>query len=190
METKGRRTSRAAGSVAAPPELPKPMEVPAEAEDEIASPVHAFQPAEPLAEPPKPAEIAPDAITASLASVTKEATGASPDDLTHFGRDVFAALTQSQAALARGLEALGAEMTVLALSGIDTATRAATKMLTVKTLSDAIDVNAGLASSSLDVFIGGSAKISQLGVKLAAETSRPLLTQFGKGWSKASRPGA
>jgi len=38
--------------------------------------------------------------------------------------------------------------------------------------------------------VGGSAKLSELGVKLAAETSQPILTQFGKGWIKASRLGS
>jgi hypothetical protein len=182
METKGRRTLRASGPNPAPPlELPKPMEIPAEAEGEVASSTQAV-----------PATPDPE-TTVDLPSVdklTKERKSASPDDFTQFGRGVLAAVTQSQAALARGLEALTAEMAGLALSGIDTAARAAIKMLSVKTLSDAIDVNAGFASSSLGAFVSGSAKISELGVRVAAETSKPFLTQFGKGWGKARRPGA
>jgi hypothetical protein len=95
-----------------------------------------------------------------------------------------------QAALARGLEALSAEMAGLALSGMDTASRTATKMLGVKTLSDALEVNAGFTCSSFDTLVGGSAKLSELGVKLAAETAQPILTQFGKDWVKASRLGS
>ena len=67
--------------------------------------------------------------------------------------------------------------------------RTATKLLAVKTLSDAIEVNAGFTCSSFEAVVTGSAKLSELGVKLAAETSQPLLSQFGKGWSKAARPG-
>jgi hypothetical protein len=59
-------------------------------------------------------------------------------------------------------------------------------MLGVKTLSDAIDVNAGFACSSLDALVGGSAKLSELGVKLATEAPRPFLHS----WAKASHPGA
>ena len=81
---------------------------------------------------------------------------------------------------------MSVEMAGLAFSGIDTAARAATKMLGVKTLSDAIDVNAGFACSSLDALVGGSAKLSELGVKLATETSRPFLHS----WGKASYSGA
>jgi hypothetical protein len=189
METKARRSSRASGSPASPSELPKPIEIPAEAE--VASSTHAAEPAESLPVSSEPSVTAPDPEpTASLPNVDtppKEAKGGSSDQFSDFSRGAFAALTQSQAALARGLEAFSAEMAGLALSGLETATRAATKMLGIKTLSDAIDVNTGFACSSLDVWVGGSAKISELGVKLAAETSRPFLAQFGKGWGTASR---
>jgi Phasin protein len=89
--------------------------------------------------------------------------------------------------LARGLEALSTEMAGLALSGIDAAARTATDMLGIKTLSDAIEVNAGLTCSSFDTLVGGSAKLSELGIKLAAEASQPILTQLGKSWIKAAR---
>jgi hypothetical protein len=110
-----------------------------------------------------------------------------PKDTADFGRDVLAALTQSQAALARGLDALSAEMAGLALSGMDTAARAASKMLGIRTLCDAIDVNAGFTCSSLDALVGGSARLSEIGAKLAAETSQPLFSQFGRGWIKSAR---
>jgi hypothetical protein len=38
--------------------------------------------------------------------------------------------------------------------------------------------------------VGGSATLSQLGAKLATETSQPLLNQFGKGWIKMGRLGS
>ena len=193
METRARRSSRASGPVAAPPELPKPFEMPAEVETEVVSASPAFQPAEPSDEPAQGVEIKPDPKpSASLPAIDTFAKGAenrSLDQISHFGRDAFAALAQSQAALARGLEALSAEMAGLTLLGIETAARAATNMLGIKTVSDAIDVNTGFACNSLDVWVSGSAKISALGAKLAAETSRPFLTRFGKGWGKPSSPG-
>jgi hypothetical protein len=59
-------------------------------------------------------------------------------------------------------------------------------MLAVKTLSDAIEVNAGFTSSSFEALFGGSAKLSELGAKLAAEASQPILTHLGKTWIKAT----
>jgi hypothetical protein len=59
-------------------------------------------------------------------------------------------------------------------------------MLAVKTLSDAIEVNAGFTRSGFDALVGGSARLSELGARLAAEASQPILTQLGKGWIKAA----
>jgi hypothetical protein len=197
METKGRRAPRAAGPIGAP-EPGKPVEAPLTAEGPIEAPSEPPTPPEILAEAVKPAEAVLDfaagAATSApqpgVAAIAKAAKSPSADDLAHLGRDALAALAQSQSALARGLEALSVEMAGLALSGIDTAARTATKMLGVKTLTDAIQVNAGFTCSSLDTLVGGSAKLSELSVKLAAETSQPILTQFGKGWIKASRFGS
>jgi hypothetical protein len=197
METKGRRAPRAARPIEAPAEPVNPVEVSALAEQPAEAPTEPREP-EILDEATKPTETAIDfaapAVTPAsqpgVAAHTKVAKSTSPDDLPHFGRDTFAALAQSQAALAQGLEALSVEMAGLALSGIETAARTATKMLGIKTLSDAIEVNAGFTCSSLDALVGGSAKLSELGAKLAAETSQPILAQFGKDWIKASRLGS
>ena len=115
----------------------------------------------------------------SVEALAETAKRASSKDLAGFGCEAFAALVQSQTAVARGLEALGAELTGLALSTIDTATRAATDLLAVRTLSDAIEVNAGFGRNSFVALVGGSAKLSELGAKLAAEASQPILKQLG-----------
>jgi hypothetical protein len=179
MESKGRRPSRAAGPNVMPVE-PVPG---AEPSPEPVKPVE--RPTEEFAAAAAPPEVA------AAASLTVDAPaamkGTSSDDLADFGREAFAALVQSQTALARGLEALSTEMAGLALSGIDAAARTATDMLGIKTLSDAIEVNAGLTCSSFDTLVGGSAKLSELGIKLAAEASQPILTQLGKSWIKAAR---
>jgi len=115
----------------------------------------------------------------SVEALAETVKSASPKDLAGIGSEAFAALVQSQTAVARGLEALGAELTGLALSTIDTATRAATDLLAVRTLSDAIEVNAGFGRNSFVALVGGSAKLSELGAKLAAEASQPILKQLG-----------
>jgi hypothetical protein len=198
METKGRRAPRAAGPIEAPAERVKPVEVPVIAKERAEAPTEPPKAPEILIGEAKPAETAVDfaplAVTPAsqpgVAALARVAKSTPPDDLAHFSRDSFATLAQSQAALARGLEALSVEMAGLALSGIDTAARTATKMLGIKTLSDAIEVNAGFTCSSLDALVGGSAKLSEFGAKLASETSQLILTQFGKDWIKASRLGS
>jgi hypothetical protein len=150
-----------------------------------------------LVEAAKSAETAVDlAVAAATAPPTPSIGALAPaprsanlDSPKPFEGDASAALAQSQAALARGLEALSAEMAGMALSGMSVLARTATKMLAVKTLSDAIEVNAGFTCSSLETLVGGSAKLSELGVKLAAETSQPFFGQLARRWSKAARPG-
>ena len=180
MESKGRRTARAV----APTETDKTVEVAAQPIEATEAPTEPPSPAERPVEvmTSAPAEASADISTpvAAKKSGTLPSTGSSAADGGNFAPDALAALVQSQAALARGLEAWSAEMAGLALSGIDTAARTSAKMLGVKTLSDAIEVNAGLTRSSFDALIASSTRLSELGVKLATETSRPLLRQLSK----------
>jgi hypothetical protein len=109
-----------------------------------------------------------------------------PDEIARFAREAFAALAESQAALARTLAAISDAMAGLTRSGIDIASRTATDTLAVKTLSDAYRVNAQFACRSFDSWLDGSAKLSGLGLALAAEASRPILKQFGQSWLEAA----
>ncbi len=195
MESKSRRAPRVPGPIAPPAEPVAPVETPA----------IAVGPAEPSSQPPEPAQLRTEAVklaetaldvlttAAGAASLSSIATPHSiakhtpPNEITHSSRDALTALAQSQAALSRGLEALSAEIVDLTLSGIDSATRTATKMLSVKTLSDAVAVNAGFTASSFDRLVGSSVKLSELSLKLATETSQPILSQIGKGWITPSR---
>ena len=40
------------------------------------------------------------------------------------------------------------------------------------------------ARAGLDALVNGSVKLSELGARLAAEASQPILTQLGKGWMR------
>jgi hypothetical protein len=193
METRGRRAPRAAAPSAASAHPIEPIETPAAAAGPSEAPPEPA-PAELPVEAAEPAETALDVATTATGAALQPgivtppaATRAPPHEIAHPSRDTLTAFSQSQAALARGLEALSAEMVGMALSGIDTAARTARRMLSVKTLSDAIAVNTGFTCSNLDTFVGGSAKLSELGVKLATETCQPILSQIGKGWSVDSR---
>jgi len=221
MESKGRRTPRAAGPSVKPVEAAPSAETPPRPQNPLersanepisATPQAKIVPPEAVSilptdpgsvEPPAdivvpaaifilpsdqvsaepPAEGAMPTATSmaapSVEALAETAKRASSKDLAGFGCEAFAALVQSQTAVARGLEALSAELTGLALSTIDTATRTATDLLAVRTLSDAIEVNAGFGRNSFVTLVGGSAKLSELGAKLSAEASQPILKQLG-----------
>jgi hypothetical protein len=195
MESKGRRAGRAATPVIPAESVDSTAALPG-AGTAVADQAEEFNPvaeAEEFILVAAPVEV-PASVGIALAapSVDAPATAAknaSGEEFAEFGREVFAAFVQSQTAAARGLEALSAEVTAMALSGIDAATRTATDMLGVKTLADAIEVNAGLTHSGFDTLVSGSAKLSELGMKLATEVSQPILTQLGRSWTKAARRG-
>ena len=173
MESKGRRALRTPVPGAAAPETEAPAETPIAAVRSIGQHI--------------PADTSVSSITPVAGPVGVPTPIACSDIFADFGRQNFAAFIQSQTVLARGLEALSAEITGLALSGIDAATRAATDVLAVKTFADAIELNAGFTRHNFDALIGGSAKLSELGVKVATEASQPILSQFGKDWARAAR---
>jgi hypothetical protein len=182
MESKGKRGLRATAPEAAPAEVEIPPEIPIEAVEPEEERIPAEAPAEISA-----SATGPMAAPSREREVSASAACAFSDVFADFGSQNFAAFIRSQAALARGLEALRVEMTELTLSGLDTAARTATDMLAVKTIADAIEVNAGFTKRNFDTLIGGSAKLSELGIKLASEASQPILTQLGKDWGKAAR---
>jgi hypothetical protein len=185
MESKGRRAGRAAAPGTIPSERVNLAATSPGTGNSVEGPAEEFIPAEAPVEVVAPA--ATVAAPPSVGTLVAAAKNASGEEVADFGREVFAAVVQSQTAVARGLEAWSVEVTGLAISGIDAATRTATEMLGVKTLSDAIEVNAGFTRSSFDVLVGGSAKLSELGMRLAAEASQPILTQLRKSWIKAAR---
>jgi hypothetical protein len=176
MQTKGKRSGRGA----APSEKPVPQAAPAETPNHI-PPVDARE-SDPVLTP------SPRDVVLQLASLAP-AISARRGELIDFGSGALAAMEESRIAMARGFDALGEEMAELARCGIDTVARTAIEMLAVKTFSDAIAVNSSFARASFDNWLGGSAKFSELGVKLAVEPLRPFLTRLGKSWSLAAHPG-
>jgi hypothetical protein len=180
METKNKRTGR----IAAPLEASAPPESAAETPLQTQPPEEARETGTPApSAPPNPLETA----MVPPVSPTPPAIAASTEKLADFGSQAFAALEESRTAVARGFDALSEELARVARGGVDMAARTAIEMLAVKTVSDAIAVNAGFARASFDNWIGSSAKFSELGVKLATESSRPFLERLGTSWIGSRR---
>jgi phasin family protein len=135
------------------------------------SPVEAATPIPPET-PQKPAP----------APIAAARPAAATEDVFAYGQQAWAAFAEAQAAAARGFEALIGEINTLTRSEIAAATDSATKLLGVKTLAEAVEVNLGYARRSFDALVGSTAKLSEIGVKTAADASRPVLTRFGSGW--------
>jgi hypothetical protein len=178
MESKARRTPRltAPAEVPAPYALPeasvairvdKPMEdesfaVPDVVVQRILPP--APLPAPPSLAPPPAADIGPAA---------------------GIGDDIADSIAQSRAALTRGFESISDELASFARHSIDSTARAAIQMLAAKTWADAVAVNTGYARTSFDSWLDSTARVSELGVRLAAASSKPFMAKIGEAWSAA-----
>ncbi|HTV43916.1 MAG TPA: phasin family protein [Stellaceae bacterium] len=116
-------------------------------------------------------------------------SSASPDNLAAFGSAAFSALAEARNALANGVEALSDEVAGLTRREISEVAHTAIELLRVRTVYDAFAVNAGFTGASLDHWLGSSARFSELGTRLAVETTRPFIERLGRGWLGAIRPG-
>jgi hypothetical protein len=95
-------------------------------------------------------------------------------------RDLFAIIAESRAALARGVESVSDELASFARHNIDVTADTAIQMLAVRTWSDAVAVNAKFARTSYDQWLESTAKVSELGVRLAYESSKPFMSRLGR----------
>jgi hypothetical protein len=134
--------------------------------------------AEPVPSPP-PASLSTPAPAPMTVAAARPAAGA--DDVFGYGQEAWAAVAEAQAAAARGFEALVGEINTLTRSEIAAVADSAAAMLGVKTFAEAVEVNLGYARRSFDALIGSSAKLSEIGVRAAADASRPILTRLGSG---------
>jgi hypothetical protein len=194
MEPRGRRGSRAPIETAASEPQPTPPSgdpAPQVAPPLAAAPAVADEPgARDGDSPTAPAaveESAEDSWARPPEALEAPAAPRAADDRPALDRDSLTALATSQAALARGLVALGFEIAGLACSGFETAARAATRLLAVRTPSEAARLQADYLQRSLGAAWIGSARLSNLGVEIAAQAAEPLVAQLGRDWVRAAR---
>jgi phasin family protein len=94
--------------------------------------------------------------------------------LADLGRENFAAVLRANAALSEAFEAIGKEMIGYARSSFESAAETATALLGAKTLEDVVELNTAFARVNLDQLMAHSAKLSEMGVKVASAALAPL----------------
>jgi hypothetical protein len=185
MEGRSRRTPRVSAPgenrpLAAAPGPSDPM--PAQVEPATGEPpAIADEPA--LAQPTAASDA--EAASAPTPSAAEPAEPAEPKPVDH----MLAAIDQSRTALARGLDSIGEEVASLARHNFDASARAAIQLLGAKTWADAFAVNSGLARTSLDHWLDSTAKVSELGIRLAIDCSKPLASEWGRVWGRSGAAG-
>jgi hypothetical protein len=132
-------------------------------------------------EEPKASDLVVERISPAPVPLAAPVAIAAPD----VERDIFAVVTESRAAVVRGVESMNDEFASFARHSIDATADTAIQMLGAKTWADVAAVTTRFARTSYEQWLDSAAKVSELGVKLAYESSKPLISRFGKVWSEA-----
>jgi phasin family protein len=139
-----------------------------------------------MAKTKKPAVPAPAAKEANGEAAA--ALFAGYEQLTDLGRDNFAAVLRANTALSDGFEAMGKEVILYARRSFEQAAETATALLGAKTFEDVVQLNTEFAKANLERLIERSAKLSEMGVKLASEALAPLGGRVEATIHKLSKP--
>ena len=154
-----------------------------------ATPKPAMTP-EPPATPKPP--LSPAAMAKLVAMSMPAAADALPSfaDVATLGRDSVAAVARANAALASGLEAIGQEMAGFAQASMTTAVNTARALVGVRTLADLVAVNRDLAQATIEGMMANSARLSEIGIKMASEAFAPLGERVAAGFGRIDKPAA
>jgi phasin family protein len=90
------------------------------------------------------------------------------------GRDNFAALVKANGAVAEGLEALSKEVVLYTKASLDSAGQTAKALLAAKSFEDVVQVQTAFAKEAIEAFVDRSAKLSEMGLKVANDAFAPL----------------
>ena len=93
----------------------------------------------------------------------------------------IASIGESQTAVASNVTAMALEMNGLAHANLTAASEGMAALFGAKSLVDAIEIQLGFARRSLDAMVGGSAKLGEIGLRLANDAAKPMLEPFSAG---------
>jgi hypothetical protein len=105
-----------------------------------------------------------------------------------FGRDNVAAMVRANAALVRGFEEMGQEVAGFTRRNMTAAVDAARALVGVRTVADLVAINRSLAQSTLEGVIANSARLSEIGIRVATEAFGPLNDQLATTFGTFGRP--
>jgi phasin family protein len=96
------------------------------------------------------------------------------EEFADLSRENFAAVLRANAVLSEGLEAIGKEVMGYARTSFEKAAETATALLGAKTMEDVVQLNTEFAKANFERMIERTAKLSEMGVKVASEAMAPL----------------
>jgi phasin family protein len=141
-----------------------------------------------------PVVAGPEAAVPVAKPVAEEANGeaavmfAGYEQWSDVGRENFSAVLRANAALTEGWEAMGKEVIQYARRSFEQVAETATALLGAKTFEDVVQLNTQFAKANLEGLIERSARLSEMGVKVASEALAPLGGRVEAAIHKLSKP--
>jgi hypothetical protein len=130
-------------------------------------------------------EAHPDATAAAR---TNGASPAGYPDLAALGRENLAALARANAALVKGFEEFGQEVASCAEHSLVSAMDTARALVGIRTLADLLALNSKVAQATLEGALANSARLSEIGLRVASEALEPLNERVAQAFGRAGRP--
>jgi hypothetical protein len=146
---------------------PKPAETPAEGLNPAASPNPAAL--------TKPAEAG-----VALPQVIRRQPPNTADEMLATYRGAVAAIGESQRAVANGVKALALEVTGMAHANLTAAGDSTAALIGTRNFADAVEIQLGFARRSIEAAFAGTARLNDIGARLASDASRPIVAPLSK----------
>ncbi len=108
------------------------------------------------------------------------------DEFQKFGKEQLEAVSSVTASLAKGFQTIAAETTEFSKRSIETNAAYVEKLLSAKSLDDAIQIQSEYAKSTYEGFLAQATKIAELYTNLAKEAFKPVESTFAKVQAVAS----
>lgn len=137
----------------------------------------------------EPAGYVEVSVTKVAASTKKTAEGLfrGYDELADVGKENLEAFLKANTVLADGMERIGKEVIGLTRQSLESAAAATSALLDAKSIEDVMALQGDFTKSFVDQVLAGTAKLSEMGLKVASDAYDPLtqrveqtLAQFGR----------
>ncbi len=108
-------------------------------------------------------------------------------DATDASRESVEAIIKSSTIFAKGFEDIMRVSAELAQDAAEKQARYVKEAMSSKTLNEWSEAQSKIAQANFDDFVAGATKISEMGIKVLNEASKPVNDQVGKAVKKASK---
>ncbi len=103
------------------------------------------------------------------------------DDVQKYGKDQMEQFSSSAAAVARGFQAIASETTDYSKRSMESTSSFMEKLLSVKSMETAIQLQSEFAKSQFEGFIAQASKVGEIYKDIAKEAFRPMEMAINKG---------